>query len=111
MAQNALLQVRMDAELKSEVEQLYRQMGMSFSEAVRIFAQQSLIQRRLPLDVSIPGATPPHSKGLPLPEKPGEAESPFGMLSSYADPSKHAREKDAWRKAATAKRTAKGDAK
>ena len=42
MAKEATLQVRMDAELKDKVEALYRDMGTSFAEAVRIFARQSV---------------------------------------------------------------------
>ena len=42
MAMDATLQVRMDSQLKEQVEALYRSMGTSFAEAVRIFAQQSL---------------------------------------------------------------------
>ena len=42
MAKEATLQVRMDAELKEKVEALYKEMGTSFAEAVRIFAKQSI---------------------------------------------------------------------
>lgn len=42
MAMDTTLQIRMDRGLKSQVEALYRGMGTSFAEAVRIFAQQSL---------------------------------------------------------------------
>ncbi len=44
MAKEATLQVRMDAQLKESVEMLYREMGTSFAEAVRIFAKQSMIE-------------------------------------------------------------------
>ena len=37
MAKEATLQVRMDADLKEQVENLYKNMGTSFAEAVRIF--------------------------------------------------------------------------
>ena len=42
MAKEATLQVRMDAELKEKVEDLYKSMGTTFAEAVRIFARQSV---------------------------------------------------------------------
>ena len=42
MAKEATLQVRMDADLKEKAETLYKEMGTSFAEAVRIFAQQSV---------------------------------------------------------------------
>lgn len=52
MAKESTLQVRMDAELKEKVEVLYREMGTSFAEAVRIFAAQSLAQNGMPFQVS-----------------------------------------------------------
>ncbi len=48
MAMDATLQIRMDSDLKSQVEELYRSMGTSFAEAVRIFAQQSLREGGMP---------------------------------------------------------------
>ncbi len=48
MAMDATLQIRMDKEIKSQVEALYRGMGTSFAEAVRIFAQQSLREGGMP---------------------------------------------------------------
>ena len=36
MAKEATLQVRMDADLKEKAETLYKEMGTSFAEAVRI---------------------------------------------------------------------------
>lgn len=42
MAKEATLQVRMDSELKEQAEVLYKQLGTSFAEAVRIFARQSV---------------------------------------------------------------------
>ena len=38
----------MDSELKAQVEALYRSLGTSFAEAVRIFAQQSLRDGGMP---------------------------------------------------------------
>lgn len=48
MSMDATLQVRMDGELKSQVEELYRSLGTSFAEAVRIFAQQSIREGGMP---------------------------------------------------------------
>ena len=44
----AVMQVRMDADLKEQVETLYRNMGTSFAEAVRIFAKQSVEENAMP---------------------------------------------------------------
>lgn len=48
MSMDATLQVRMDSQVKSSVEELYRNLGTSFAEAVRIFAQQSLLAGGMP---------------------------------------------------------------
>ncbi|MBQ7737431.1 MAG: type II toxin-antitoxin system RelB/DinJ family antitoxin [Oscillospiraceae bacterium] len=48
MAMEATCQIRMDGELKAQVEELYRSLGTSFSEAVRIFAKQSVREGRMP---------------------------------------------------------------
>lgn len=48
MSMDATLQVRMDGQVKNSVEELYRNLGTSFAEAVRIFAQQSLLAGGMP---------------------------------------------------------------
>lgn len=48
MALDATVQIRIDKELKGQVEELYRNLGTSFAEAVRIFAQQSLREGGMP---------------------------------------------------------------
>lgn len=48
MSMDATLQVRMDSQIKHSVEALYRDLGTSFAEAVRIFAQQSLLAGGMP---------------------------------------------------------------
>ena len=52
MAMDATLQVRMDSEVKDKVEQLYRGMGTTFAEAVRMLAAQSLIENGMPFQVN-----------------------------------------------------------
>ena len=48
MAMDSTLQIRMSSELKAQVEELYRSLGTSFAEAVRIFAQQSIREGGMP---------------------------------------------------------------
>lgn len=48
MSMDATLQVRMDRQMKADAETLYRNLGTSFAEAVRIFAQQSILVGGLP---------------------------------------------------------------
>lgn len=56
MAKEAVLQVRMDSELKEQVESLYKTMGLSFAEAVRIFAKQSVAEKAMPFRIYIPSS-------------------------------------------------------
>ena len=48
MAMESTFQVRMDSDLKTQVEALYKSLGTSFAEAVRIFAKQSLREGGMP---------------------------------------------------------------
>lgn len=54
MAKEATLQVRMDADLKEQAEALYKRLGTSFSEAVRMFARQSVQENAMPFTLHIP---------------------------------------------------------
>ena len=53
MSMDATVQIRMDGELKTQVENLYRSLGTSFAEAVRIFAQQSIREGGMPFRPTI----------------------------------------------------------
>ena len=53
MAKEATLQVRMDADLKEQAEELYKKLGTSFAEAVRIFARQSVQEKAMPFMVRL----------------------------------------------------------
>ena len=107
MANDAVLQVRMDSHLKHSVEQLYRDLGTSFPEAVRIFAQQSLLHAGLPFEpvarvsASTSQLSPRLRTARELP--PDARSSGFGILSSYADEAKRYQEKNAWALAAERK--------
>ena len=78
MEQEAVLQIRMNPEMKEKVEALYARMGTTFAEAVRIFAAQSLLADGMPLTVR---AYP--RKG-----------SAYGMLAQYANPELRKRESE-----------------
>lgn len=64
MAKEATLQVRMDSELKEQVELLYKQMGTSFAEAVRIFARQSVEDRAMPFIMHLSLPKPERTLGI-----------------------------------------------
>lgn len=81
MAKEATFQVRMDAELKEEVETLYQKLGTSFAEAVRIFARQSV-----------------HEQGMPFIVTTEKART-YGHLEKYANANMLLREEGAYEKA------------
>lgn len=88
MAKEATIQVRMDSEMKENVEDLYRRMGTSFAEAVRIFAAHSLMVNGLPFPLTV--------------ERPRSSISTSelaGSLRKYATPEKLSTEEAAMRSA------------
>ena len=85
MAKQAVYQVRMDEDVKNQVEELYRSLGTTFAEAVRIFAVQSIREQGMPF-------TPSEARG-----------KTYGALSRYSDPALMSQESTAFEKAMVAK--------
>ena len=85
MAIQAIYQVRMDEEIKDQVEALYRKLGTTFAEAVRIFAVQSIREQGMPF-------TPSDARGRS-----------YGALSALANPDLIPLESEAFEKAMVAK--------
>ena len=81
MNKQAVYQVRMDENIKNQVEELYRSMGTTFAEAIRIFAVQSLNEQGMPF-------IPSNARG-----------KTFGAFSKYANPDLISEEKTAFEKA------------
>ncbi len=54
MSKTANINVRIDPEFKSEVENLYSKFGMSVTDAINIFLHVSLMEGGLPFDVRQP---------------------------------------------------------
>lgn len=81
MAKEATLQVRMDADLKEKAEALYRELGTSFAEAVRIFAKQSVLENGMPFVIT------------------ANNKNTYGRLSKYADSQKWEQEEGAYERA------------
>lgn len=51
MSMEAVMQIRMDKELKEATEKLYKELGTSFAEAVRIFAKKSIDEQAIPFSI------------------------------------------------------------
>lgn len=64
MAKTAVLQVRMDSDLKESAEALYKSMGTSLAEAVRIFARQSVLENAMPFTMRVPSGQGGRRLGL-----------------------------------------------
>ena len=58
MSKQATMQIRVDETVKAEAEALFEALGLSLSEAVRLFVAESVNERRLPFT---PQAPPPPS--------------------------------------------------
>ena len=85
-SQSTVMQFRMDTELKHEAEKLFRDLGTSFAEALRIFARQCVLTRSMPIAIAMP-----------------RHESASGAFAQYADPGKRKLEGNAFAKAMEAK--------
>ncbi len=84
MVKEAVLQVRMASEMKTRAENLFRKMGTSFPEAVRIFTEQSLLLGAMPFVIQSP-------------ERARAAS--FGRLAAYANPGLKSKEKESFQAA------------
>ena len=63
MAQ-ATVSIRMDAELKNQMEKLCDELGMNLTTAFTIFAKKATRERRIPFEVSVSGGSEPvHRRG------------------------------------------------
>ena len=76
------MQFRMDTELKKEAEMLFRELGTSFAEALRIFARQCVLTRSMPIAITLP-----------------RHETARGAFAQYADPAKRKLEEGAFARA------------
>ena len=50
----AVLHTRIDPKLKTQAETVFEKIGLSSSDAIRIFYKQVVLRKGLPFDVSIP---------------------------------------------------------
>jgi len=57
MARTAMIRARTEPALKSEVDRILEELGMTSTEAVNLFYRQVKLQKGLPFDVKIPNKT------------------------------------------------------
>ena len=58
MPQTALIQVRVDRDLKDELDEIFTNLGLDTSTAIRMFLKQVERRRGLPFDVKLPAKVP-----------------------------------------------------
>ncbi len=57
MAREATVRARIDPDLKAEVEHLFKELGLSTTEAITLFYHQVKLRHGLPFDVVVPNTT------------------------------------------------------
>ena len=51
---NAVVNARMESELKSEVEAIFKQLGMNTTQAITMFFEQIRLHRAIPFQIKLP---------------------------------------------------------
>lgn len=82
MHKDSLLQTRVKSELKQAADELFCSMGLTTSDAIRIFITECVAKQSFPFEI-----TPSTKKST---------GKDFGILNPYASPVKRAKERDAW---------------
>jgi len=54
MAKTAVISARIDPTLKSNAEQIFRELGLTTSQAITLFYKQVDLQRGLPFSIKVP---------------------------------------------------------
>jgi DNA-damage-inducible protein J len=57
MTETTIVSARIDSELKRSVEKIFREMGLSAAQAIRLFYSEVETQRGLPFGVKTPNET------------------------------------------------------
>ncbi|MBF0520580.1 MAG: type II toxin-antitoxin system RelB/DinJ family antitoxin [Nitrospirae bacterium] len=57
MSKSAMIRARTEQELKTEVETIFHELGMSATEAINLFYTQVKLHNGLPFEVKIPNKT------------------------------------------------------
>ena len=87
MAKESIVQIRMDEETKKQAETLYKSLGTNLSEAIRIFAKQSITEHGFPFMI----------------KNSNNISKTKGRLYKYASLNLRNKEKDAFKKAMASK--------
>jgi len=62
---DCVIRSRIDPYIKAEAVELFEHMGLTLSEAIRLFLYQTVAEKRIPFSINLPNAkTGPRSKKL-----------------------------------------------
>jgi DNA-damage-inducible protein J len=64
MAEQSLVQFRVDNELKRDVSEIYEAMGLDLPTALRMFMARSRMVRGIPFDTTLPDNVPTRAEAL-----------------------------------------------
>jgi addiction module RelB/DinJ family antitoxin len=82
MPQTALIQVRVDRDLKNEMDELFNSLGLDTSTAIRMFLKQVERRRGLPFDVTLPSKTPLEYESLSCEQFDAELDEGLADLNA-----------------------------
>ena len=54
MSKSAMIRARVEPELKSEVEGIFKELGLTTTEAITLFYHQVRIRKGIPFEITIP---------------------------------------------------------
>jgi DNA-damage-inducible protein J len=77
------INIRMDASLKKQAEELFSELGINMTTAFNIFVRQTVRQRRIPFEISAETKTPDGRvirEGVIIPK--GEENDPFYSVAN-----------------------------
>ncbi|WP_275784194.1 type II toxin-antitoxin system RelB/DinJ family antitoxin [Pararhizobium gei] len=57
MAATKMLHVRVDDDLSEDANAVFRSLGLTMSEAIRLFLHRSVVSQGIPLELKVPNAT------------------------------------------------------
>lgn len=81
MAEQALVQARVDKDLKQEVAEIYEALGMDLPTAIRMFFVRSKMVRGIPFDTTLPKGVLTRSEALDALDKMFEQASDVSEMS------------------------------
>jgi len=57
MRKSAMIRARVEPELKEEVEKIFRELGLTTTEAITLFYHQVKTRKGIPFEIAIPNET------------------------------------------------------